>query len=164
MQFCKTLAWKITEDGDAPKDELFIRHYVSIIKEDPAKRSFMCELIYAHSSHDLALRIKVIQDLKKALIERQEDTFYCCLAHMIAQEKTFNEEWFDVFLYYALIGLQKPRPYIRVYSINILNSIANHSIDAIMDVSEKLKPLSHSHHWEIKAQCLLFGCLMLKKL
>ena len=33
-----------------------------------------------------------------------------------------------------------------------------------MDVSEKLKLLSGSDHWEIKAQCLLFGCLMLKKL
>ncbi len=99
------MAKKITEDPDAPKDEFFIKHYVSIIKEDPAKRAFMCELIYAHTQHDLAMRIKVIQDLKKALIKKQEDTFYCCLANMISQEKTFNEEWFDVFLYYALIGL-----------------------------------------------------------
>ncbi len=135
---------------------------MQVLKEDPSKRSFICELLYAHTQHDLALRIKIVQDLKKYI--KEEDTLYCCLAYLIQQEKSFNEEWFDVFLYYALIGLSKPRPYVRVYSLNILNSIAKHNIDSIMDVSQKVKSLSSSQHWEIKAQCLLFGCNMLKKL
>jgi len=33
-----------------------------------------------------------------------------------------------------------------------------------MDVTSKIKNLSLSNHWEIKAQCLLFGCNMLWKL
>lgn len=33
-----------------------------------------------------------------------------------------------------------------------------------MDVTSKVKSLSLSPHWEIKAQCLLFGCNMLWKL
>lgn len=95
---------------------------------------------------------------------KDEVVHYCCLAYLVQQEKEFNEEWFDVFLYYALIGLSKPRPYVRVYSLNILNTIAKHNIDAIMDVTEKVKAVAKSDHWEIKAQCLLFSCTLLKKL
>jgi len=51
-----------------------------------------------------------------------------------------------------------------VYSLNILNTIAKHNIEAIMDVTSKIKALSLGSHWEIKAQCLLFGCNMLRKL
>lgn len=41
LQFCKHLAKKVIEDGDAPKDSFFIKHlyraYVLLMKEDPAK-------------------------------------------------------------------------------------------------------------------------------
>ena len=83
---------------------------------------------------------------------------------MLSQEKEFNEEWFDVFLYYALIGISKPRPYVRIYSLNILNTIAKMNVESIMDVTEKVMGISESDHWEIKAQCLLFACHLLKKL
>jgi len=51
------------------------------MKEDPLKRSFISELLYAHTQHDLALRIKIVQDLKKLI--KEEDTLYCCLAYLI---------------------------------------------------------------------------------
>lgn len=119
------------------------------MKEDPAKRSFICELLYAHTQHDLALRIKIVQDLKKLI--KEEEAFYCILAYLLQQEKGFIEEWFDVFLYYALIGITKQKPYVRVYSLNILNSIAKHNIESIMDLTSKIKNISLNNHWEIKA-------------
>jgi hypothetical protein len=85
LQFCKQLAKRVIEDADAPKDNFFIKHlyraYVQLMKEDPAKRSFICELLYAHTQHDLALRIKVVQDLKKLI--KEEETLYCILAYLI---------------------------------------------------------------------------------
>jgi len=33
-----------------------------------------------------------------------------------------------------------------------------------MDITEKVKSISYSEHWEIKAQCLLFASNMLRKL
>lgn len=51
-----------------------------------------------------------------------------------------------------------------MYSLNILNTIAKHNLESIMDVTSKIKALCINPHWEIKAQCLLFGCNMLRKL
>lgn len=80
---------------------------------------------------------------------------------MIAQETEFNEQWFDVFLYYALIGLASQKVYVRVYSLNILNTIARFNSESIMDITEKVLLLCNDHYWEIKAQCLVFATVVL---
>ena len=70
---------------------------------------------------------------------------------MISNEENFNEQWFDVFLYYALIGLSNPKVNIRVYSLNVLNTIARHNAESILDITEKVLAVSAEKHWEIKA-------------
>ena len=80
---------------------------------------------------------------------------------MISQETEFNEQWFDVFLYYALIGLSSPKTYVRVYSLNILTTIARHNSESIMDLTEKVLLLASDPFWEIKAQCLQFATIVL---
>jgi hypothetical protein len=59
-----------------------------------------------------------------------------------------------VFLYYALIGLSNPKVSIRVYSLNVLNTIARHNAESILDITEKILNVSQEKHWEVKAQCL----------
>lgn len=167
MIFCKTLARKINEDQQSPAEEFnkfFINHlfknYCHIIKECPNKRQYMCELIYSHTHHDLNQRIKVVQNLKNYITD--DEIVYACQAFLIGQEQEFNEQWFDVFLYYALIGLANPKTYVRVYSLNILNSIAKHNPESIMDITEKVLLLSKTdQYWEIKAQCLMFATIVL---
>ena len=52
--------------------------------------------------------------------------------------------------------------YVRVYSLNILVSIAKHNPESIMDITEKVLQLCRSdHYWEIKAQCLMFASIVL---
>lgn len=80
---------------------------------------------------------------------------------MIGLEESFNEQWFDVFLYYALIGLSNPKTTIRVYSLNILNTIGKHNAESIMDVTERVLALSTDPHWEVKVQCMMFAVTML---
>ena len=70
---------------------------------------------------------------------------------MISFEEAFNEQWFDVFLYYALIGLSNPKNSIRVYSLNVLNTIAKHNAESILDITDKIQAISIENHWEIKA-------------
>ena len=110
LMFAKQLAWKVNEDEEAPRNEFnkffskhLFRNYCSLIKECPNKRQPICELIFAHCQHDLQMRIKIVQQLKKHL--QSDELVYSCQAHMLALETEFNEQWFDVFLYYALIGL-----------------------------------------------------------
>jgi hypothetical protein len=136
-----------------------LRNYCSIIKESPTKRQYVCELIYTHCRHDLQMRIKVVQSLKKFL--KEDEIVYACHAFLISNEEVFREEWFDVFLYYALIGLNNPKVNIRVYSLNVLNTIAKHKADSILDITEKIFKISSENHWEIKAQCLEFAITIL---
>ena len=96
----------------------------------------MCELIFAHTAHDLQLRIKVVQQLKRNLLS--DELVYSCQAHLLALEEEFNEQWFDVFLYYALIGLSNQETNIRVYSLSILTSIARFNADSMLDITERV--------------------------
>ena len=65
------------------------RSYCQLIRECPNKRQQICELIYSHTAHDLSLRIKTVQTLKKYL--KDDELVYCCQAHLLAQETSFNE-------------------------------------------------------------------------
>jgi len=166
LLFCKQLARQVNDDSQSPKEEFnkfFMNHlfknYCSIIKECPPKRQYISELIYQHSAHDLNLRIKVVQSLKNHIAD--EEIVYACQAYLIGQEQEFNEQWFDVFLYYALIGITSPKAYVRVYSLSILNTIARHNSESIMDVTEKVLMLSSDPFWEVKAQCLIFATVVL---
>ena len=105
------------------------------------------------------MRIKVVQSLKKYL--KSDELVYACHAFLISNEESFNEQWFDVFLYYALIGLSNPKVNIRVYSLNVLNTIAKFNAESILDITEKILNVSSEKHWEIKAQCLEFAITML---
>ncbi|CAI2385624.1 unnamed protein product [Moneuplotes crassus] len=169
LAFSKQLANRIVEDSDSPQEEFqsfFLFHllkaYLQIAKIEINKRASVAELIYAHSSHDLSLRIKVVQDLKSRI--KDEDFMYRMLSYLVDQEETFNEDWFDSFYFSALVGLSRSRPSIRVFSLKIINTICRHHADGILDVTQKIKGLAKSNHWEIKAQCLLFSCNILKYL
>lgn len=162
MHMCKNLAKEINEENHYHQPVMtyqkdfnkffmshLLRNYCSIISESPNKRQYICELIYTHCAHDLQMRIKVVQSLKKFL--KNDEVVYACHAFLIAQEEVFNEQWFDVFLYYALIGLSNPKSTIRVYSLNVLNTIAKHNAESILDITDKIQAVSIEKHWEIKA-------------
>jgi hypothetical protein len=107
------------------------------------------------------MRIRIVQSLKKYL--RDDELVYCCQANLLQCETTFNEQWFDVFLYYALIGLSSQRVNIRVYSINMLCTIAQKNPEAMLEVSEKISSLADENYWEVKTQCLEFAATILSK-
>lgn len=66
-----------------------------------------------------------------------------------------------MFLYYALIGLSNTRVNIRVYSLNILSTIAKHNPEAMLEVAEQVLGLADEQFWEIKTQSLEFATTIL---
>ena len=66
-----------------------------------------------------------------------------------------------MFLYYALIGLSNNMVNIRVYSLNILTTIASKNADSMIEVTERVNLLADEHFWEVKAQCLEFATTIL---
>lgn len=94
---------------------------------------------------------------------KNDELVYACQAHLLAQEEEFNEQWFDVFLYYALIGLSNNCVNIRVYSLNILTTIASKNAESMIEIAERVSLLAEEDFWEIKAQCLEFATFILSQ-
>ena len=107
------------------------------------------------------MRITVVKSLKQYLFE--DEMVYACHASLISCEDTFNEQWFDVFLYYALVGLGNPKTAIRVYSLNVLCTIAEMNAESILELTERVPSICRDSHWEIKAQALEYAIIILSK-
>jgi hypothetical protein len=107
------------------------------------------------------MRIKVVKSLKQYLLE--DECVYACHASLISCEETFNEQWFDVFLYYALVGLGNPKTAIRVFSLNVLCTIAEKNAESILELTERVHAICRDSHWEIKAQALEYAIIILQK-
>lgn len=101
----------------------------------------------------------MVQSLRNFIAK--DEVVYAAYAFLVGNEQSFNEQWFDVFLYYALIGLNKPSVDIRIYSLNVLNTIAKFNVESILEVTEKIHKLAGEIHWEIKVQCLEFAVAVL---
>lgn len=50
---------------------------------------------------------------------------------------------------------------IRVYSLNILTTIASKNADSMIEVADRVNLLAEENFWEIKAQCLEFATTIL---
>lgn len=57
--------------------------------------------------------------------------------------------------------MSNPKVSIRVYSLNVLNTIAKHNAESILDVTEKIYNVCKEKHWEIKAQSLEYAITIL---
>lgn len=60
-----------------------------------------------------------------------------------------------------MIGLSNSKTQIRIYSLNILNTIAKFNAESILDLTEKVYMLANDSYWEVKTQCLIFAATIL---
>jgi hypothetical protein len=47
--------------------------------------------------------------------------------------------------------------------LNVLNTIAKHNAENMLDLTEKVLNVSRDNHWEIKAQSMEFAITILKQ-
>lgn len=113
--------------------------YVKLIIAHPIKRVYVCELIHSHAKHDFNLRVQAIKTLREHLSGAHDLVAFACFAHMASLETEFDAQLFDVFLYYALVGIISPLPLKRVYSLNILNSIAQFNPESLIGSLDKIE-------------------------
>lgn len=87
LLLCKQIIQRLNSDQSSATqfnnffEKHLFRSYCALIKECPNKRQQLCELIYAHAAHDMQLRIRVVQNLKKYL--REDELVYCCQANLL---------------------------------------------------------------------------------
>lgn len=112
---------------------------------------YVCELIHSHAKHDFNLRVQAIKTVRESLSGSHDLVGFACFAHLANLETEFDTQLFDVFLYYALVGIISPLPLKRVYSLNILNSIAHFNPESLMGSLDKMEELVTDKYWEVLA-------------
>ena len=67
-----------------------------------------------------------------------------------------NEHLLDLYLYYALIGIQSPQPSLRVAGLSILGHIASTgSVQSVAALVPAVRGFSQDGWWESRAQLLV---------
>ena len=125
---------------------------VSIVTQYPNKMEVMCHLLYAFTTTEPDARMKHIQKFAMKLDNHIE--LIKCLSFLIKFDKDYNDELHDIFIYYALVGLDNSSPIVRTCSLSIFSSIAALNPLPILHIVGNLKLLSEDPWWECRAQVL----------
>jgi hypothetical protein len=115
----------------------------------PAKTEVMCHLLYSFSPPTAEARMKIIQKLAEQI--NNIPVLVKCLSFLIRFDKEYNDELHDIFIYYALVGLDNSSPTVRTCSLSIFSSIAALNPLPIMRMVGHLKNLSEDPWWEVRA-------------
>lgn len=103
---------------DSLVTDFFLPKLILLLKQIPAKRHVICHLIYCYIPNDPLVRIKAIKEMYE-LIDLGE--LIKCLAILVKYEKEFNNELFDIFIYYATLGTSHSSPYVQQSAFQILS-------------------------------------------
>jgi hypothetical protein len=124
----------------------------------PEKRECLCEIIYSYTQEDTLSRLFALRALKEKLGDDLPVYVTClsCLIALDAQLGLLDEHLLDLYIYYALVGMQSPRPRIRVAGLSILSTIAISSSQhaSILQLLPNFQLLASDEWWEVQAQLL----------
>eukprot|EP00357_Protocruzia_adherens_P011350 CAMPEP_0115023466 /NCGR_PEP_ID=MMETSP0216-20121206/32412_1 /TAXON_ID=223996 /ORGANISM="Protocruzia adherens, Strain Boccale" /LENGTH=786 /DNA_ID=CAMNT_0002396845 /DNA_START=266 /DNA_END=2626 /DNA_ORIENTATION=- len=157
IQFLTVLGNKMISSQPEETQRMFIEYgldrVAAILNTSPEKREFLCHLIYCYCVPDPQSRIQMIKQLKDRL--ENTKTFISALSRLITYETEYNEDITDIFLYYALIGLNMASPVMRACSCSIIATISKHNAQTGLNMCTNLAALSGDSWWEIRAQLLV---------
>jgi hypothetical protein len=142
---------------DASSSEKLLQDYIlprlaKYIIRLPAKREVLCHLFYSFLPQESAIRLKNVQKLSESLNNTSE--LIKCLAVLVKYDKEYNEELHDVYIYYALMGLESSSPFIRTSALAIFSQLATLNTLPILNIVSQLAALAEDDWWEVKAQVL----------
>ena len=135
---------------------------IEIVKEDPSKVKHISQIVMALYFRDKKEKISAINIIRNAL-EQEPQLMYSMISALLEEQKEYDEEIFDVFLYYAIIGLQHSSSYVECYSLHMLNQIAQYSHDEIFTLIPKFELLGKAPFWEVKVQLVMLCATLLLK-
>ena len=85
-------------------------------------------------------------------------------AKLIELESEYQEVIFDVYLYYAINGIQANSPFTRSSALRILIIISKYNHEPVLNIVDKLEHLISDQYWEVKVQLIILACELLSKL
>lgn len=138
--------WSLFNDFALPR-------IAELVKQNPSKRYDLLRIVYNYSRNDSATHIAVIRRLKDVLDDR--DVFLHVLTMTIFLENHFTEDLLDLYLYYCVLGLSSPKPFIRAAALSMLTVVVEEKATLVFDMLNRLQDLVEDENWEVRAQLVL---------
>jgi hypothetical protein len=132
--------------------EVAMKSLTILLKRAPAKREYLCHLVYSYCQSEPSARLRVIQNLSEHLKDMAE--LVRCLAVLIKYDKEFSEELHDVFIYYALLGCEHSAPSVRTAALAVFSHLGSLNYQPVLYVVPHLRHLAEDSWWEVRAQVL----------
>ena len=156
MEFLCSIGEKMLSMDPSGTETLFFKYVLArsadILMKNQEKREVMCHLLYFYIVGEPDARIKGIQKMAEVLPGYHE--LVKCLAVFIKYDKEYNEDLHDIFIYYGLLGLEHPSPYVRTAALAIFSQIATLNHAPVLSIVPQLKSLSQDKWWEVRGQVL----------
>mmetsp|Transcript_60295 Transcript_60295/g.134499 ORF Transcript_60295/g.134499 Transcript_60295/m.134499 type:complete len:556 (+) Transcript_60295:2-1669(+) len=143
----------------------------SLAKEltrSPEKRELLCEVIYCFAQEDTLNHILALRALKEKVGD-DLSVYVSCLASMInldGQAGLLDEHLLDLYIYYALMAIQSPKPRLRVAGLAIICSVTGWSAQhqPVIALLPHFSALANDEWWEVQAQLLRLSAKLLGRL
>ena len=132
--------------------ESLLDHVARLVHEYPNKRQGLCYLLHAFVPNDAAARLRVIQKFSGKLGGLED--IVKCLSILVKHDKEFNEELHDVYIFYALLGVEHTSPHIRSSALAIFSHIAILNYIPVLSIIHHLRSFTEDRWWEVRAQVL----------
>ncbi|CAE7035751.1 unnamed protein product [Symbiodinium sp. CCMP2592] len=143
----------------------------SLAKElarSPEKRDLLCDVVYAFVQEDTLNHILTLRALKEKVGDDLA-VYVPCLASLInldGQAGLLDEHLLDLYIYYALMAIQSPKPRVRVAGLAIICSVTGWSSQhqPVVALLQHFSALANDEWWEVQAQLLRLSAKLLGKL
>jgi len=143
----------------------------SLAKElvrSPEKRELLCDIVYSYAQEDTLSHLLVLRALKEKL-GSEVPVYVACLSHFVSLDANLSlldEHLLDLYIYYALVGMQSPRPQVRVAGLSILCAITTCSAQhgGMLKLLPSFELLAGDEWWEVQAQLLLLCAGLLNRI
>ncbi|CAE7781689.1 unnamed protein product, partial [Symbiodinium necroappetens] len=143
----------------------------SLAKElarSPEKRDLLCDVVYSFVQEDTLNHILTLRALKEKVGDDLA-VYVPCLASLInldGQAGLLDEHLLDLYIYYALMAIQSPKPRVRVAGLAIICSVTGWSSQhqPVVALLQHFSALANDEWWEVQAQLLRLSAKLLGRL
>uniref|UniRef100_A0A7S2NCQ1 Spermatogenesis-associated protein 4 n=1 Tax=Haptolina brevifila TaxID=156173 RepID=A0A7S2NCQ1_9EUKA len=146
--------------GSAVLTKYALPHLLPLLKSlAPLKAPKLLLTVYGLVPETAASHIDAIRALQEVLDD--QSAFVNLLPHLVALEPSFNDDLFNLFIYYGVMALDLDSSQLRSSAIGVLAVLADARHGLILELLPKLDSISDSW-WEVQAQLGRLGATLLR--
>jgi len=127
----------------------------------PAKAPRLLSLVYAFVKDTAAAHIDAIRALQEALDDQK--AFVTLLPYLVTLEPAFEDDLFNLYIYYGVMALDLKESRLRAAAIGVLAVLADVRYNLILELLPKLGAIDDPW-WEVQAQMARLCATLLRRM